>query len=288
VVAFVFFSLYNLTSFTKPTYTQVLSATEEVESTFPTLSDPQVTPELSAKSVYAVDMDSHMVLFSKNPDLKVLPASTTKIVTALVALDYYYPEMVLTVGNMQVEGQTMGLVEGEEITFEDLLYGLLIFSANDAAEVMAQNYPGGRDLFVSAMNIKAGKLGLANTHFTNPTGFDGESQYSTARDLVAVSSYALKDDFFKRVVATTEWEAKSIDGNIVHQLVNINELIGEVDGVLGVKTGWTQNAQENLVTYVFRDGRKIMIALLGSQDRFGETRQLIDWIFASYTWGNSS
>lgn len=249
-------------------------------------------PTLSAQAVLAVDMDSGVTLFEKNADETLLPASTTKIVTALVALDAYKESDVLTIKGVQVEGQKMGLVKGEKLKVEDLLYGLLIYSANDAAEELAANYcvPNtteklcGRNYFIAAMNEKAKELNLTNTHFENPVGLDGKTHVSTARDLVRAAKIAMQDKRFSQIVATTKYLAKSEDGKIVHNLKNINELVGTVDGVLGVKTGWTENARENLVTYIKRDNKKVMIALLGSQDRFGETKELIDWIFSSYEW----
>ena len=102
--------------------------------------------------------------------------------------------------------------------------------------------------------------------------------------MVRAASYGINKPFFSEVVATTDKIVTSIDGEVVHNLTNINELVGEVDGVMGVKTGWTENAQENLVTYINRDDRQIMIALLGSKDRFKETEQLIDWLFDNYKW----
>lgn len=250
----------------------------------PLLSDNSSQPILTASSVFANDIDSGLTLFEKNAETPILPASTTKIVTALVAMDYYLLDDVLTVGKISVTGQKMRLVEGEMIAAKDLLYGLLIFSANDAAEVLAENYPGGRDEFISSMNRKAKKVNLSNTSFTNPTGLDGGDHYSTAKDLVRAASYGIQQPFFAEVVATAEKVVTSIDGKFVHNLTNINELVGEVDGVLGVKTGWTENAQENLITYINRDDKRIMIALLGSEDRFNETKQLINWIFESYRW----
>ena len=187
-------------------------------------------------------------------------------------------------GYVKVEGQKMGLVSGEEIMFSDLLSGLLIYSANDAAEVLASNYPGGRELFIDLMNKKVKDLGLTNTHFGNPTGLDNGEQYTTTRDLIVVSKYAMKNPVFAELVGTKEKVVKSIDGKYSHKLININKLLGNVDGVTGVKTGWTENARENLVTEVSRDGKKIMIVVLGSSDRFGETTELINWIYGNYTW----
>jgi D-alanyl-D-alanine carboxypeptidase len=254
-------------------------------SAIPELKEDSASfPVISAQSVLAVDIDSGTTLYEKNPDLLLLPASTTKIVTALVAMDYYNNDAILTVNGVSVDGQKMGLVTGEKIKVQDLLNGLLIYSANDAAEVLAANYPGGRDAFIAAMNLKAKELNLLNTNFTNPSGLETANHFSTARDLVRVAKYAMQNPSFAQVVATKESVVKSTDGKISHRLANINELIGKVDGVLGVKTGWTENARENLVTYIKRDDKRIMIALLGSQDRFGETEELIGWIFDNYEW----
>lgn len=250
----------------------------------PVLSETSSFPVLSAQAALAIDGDSSVTLYEKNPDSRLFPASTTKIVTALVAMDYYQPDTVLTVGKVRVEGQKMGLREGEEITVGNLLYGLLVYSANDAAEILAQNYPGGRDGFIFAMNAKAKELTLTNSLFRNPAGLDGSDQVTTARDLIRVSTVAMKNPYFAEIVGTKEKNVQSVDGKIKHKLTNINELLGVVEGVKGVKTGWTESARENLVTYIERDGHKVMIALLGSQDRFGETKELIDWIFKNYTW----
>jgi D-alanyl-D-alanine carboxypeptidase (penicillin-binding protein 5/6) len=242
-------------------------------------------PVLSAQGALAIDLNSGVTLFEKNPDTPLLPASTTKIITALVALDAYKLDQVLTVGKgVAVTGQKMGLFVGEQITFENLLNGLLVFSANDAAETLAQDYPGGYDAFINAMNAKAQSLSLTNTHFDNPVGLDAGDQYTTARDLVRASEVAMRNPEFAKVVGTESVSFTDVTGKTKYNLKNINELLGSVPGVLGIKTGWTENSKENLVTYIERDGHKIIIAVLGSEDRFGETKTLIDWIFTNYNW----
>lgn len=253
-------------------------------SDLPVLNDGASYPVVSAQSVMAVDLVSGVTLYEKDPNRALLPASTTKIVTSLVALDTYELDQVLKVGQLNVVGQKMGLVTGEEIRFVDLLKGLLIYSGNDAAEVLANNHPGGRDLFIGLMNKKAKDLGLTNTHFSNPTGLDNGAQYTTTRDLVVVAKYAMKNEVFAQIVKTETEIVKSVDGRFTHRLTNINRLLGDVRGVLGVKTGWTENARENLVTFVDRDGRQIMLVVLGSSDRFGETKELIEWVYSNYSW----
>lgn len=262
----------------------VVVAEEKSYPPIPVLNNSLPFPILSSQGVLVVDLESGINLYEKNPDKVLLPASTTKIVTALVALDSYPLEQVLTVPGGKVVGQKMGLYAGEQMKFEDLLYGLLVYSANDAAETLAYNFPQGYDAFILAMNTKAKELNMANSTFQNPVGLDGPSQATTARDLVRVSEVAMRNPEFLKIVGTKYIEVSDITGKTKHRLKNINELLGVVPGVMGVKTGWTENARENLVTYLERDGHKIMIAVLGSQDRFGETKELINWVFSNYTW----
>lgn len=255
----------------------------------PVLSESVGFPILSAQGVLAYDVDSGVTLYEKNPEKPLLPASTTKIMTALVALDAYPLDKVITIGQeVKVDGQKMGLVAGSEMSVESLLYGLLVYSANDAALVLSNNYEGGEEAFIQTMNKKALELGLKNTNFVNPVGLDGEAQRSTARDMVLLSSVAMKNPEFAKIVATKKTTVETVDGKYIYPLTNINELLGKVDGVLGVKTGWTEGARENLVTYVERDDKRIILAVLGSQDRFGETKELIDWIYSNYKWKNIS
>lgn len=290
ILTFVFISSTSLAiSGTSQFFNQLLEqSTGKASKVFPPL--PVIPsgisfPILSAQGALAVDLDSGISLYEKNSDAALLPASTTKIITALVALDMYLPDQVLTVGkNVKVDGQKMGLFAGEQMRFEELLYGLLVYSANDAAETLAYNYPGGYRAFVDVMNSKAVELSMVNTHFDNPVGLDGDGQHSTAKDLVRASEVAMRNPEFAKIVGTKQVVVKDETGKYAYNLRNINELLGSVPGVLGVKTGWTENARENLVTYIERDGHRIMIAVLGSQDRFGETKELIDWIFTSYKW----
>ena len=241
-------------------------------------------PVLSAQSVIVLDLDSNTSLYEKNPDLSLLPASITKLVTALVALESFDLNAVFTFNGQFIDGQKMGLVRGESVKVIDLVNALLVYSANDAAYLLAENYPGGVEGFVLAMNKKASDLGAVNTHFENPTGFDGGNHKTTARDLVLIAKAALENPEIKAIVRKKEINIESADGKIKHHLVSTNKLLGEVDGVLGLKTGWTENARENLITYYEKDDHRLLFILLGSQDRFGETKELIDWINSSYNW----
>ncbi|OGM81244.1 hypothetical protein A2393_03215 [Candidatus Woesebacteria bacterium RIFOXYB1_FULL_41_13] len=256
-----------------------------LKSELSTFLESNVFPILSAQGAIAVDLNSGVNLYEKNPDATLLPASTTKIVTALVALDTYSLDQVLTVPyGINVDGQKMGLYIGEQMRVEDLLYGLLVYSANDAAMALAINFPGGYESFIAAMNEKATNLSMTNSHFENPVGLDGANQRTTVKDLLRASEVAMKNPQFAKFVGTKYVSLTDAGGGKKYNLKNLNILLDEVPGVMGVKTGWTENARENLVTYIERDGKKIIVVILGSQDRFGETKELIDWIFASYEW----
>lgn len=251
------------------------------------------SPALSAYSAIVLDYDSRVVMYGKNEKVWLLPASTVKIMTALVSLDHYQDlEEVITVRDASDAGQDMQLVAGERIRVKDLLYGLLVSSANDAALILAQNFPGGEENFVKAMNQKASQLNLLDTYFANPTGLDSSSNgeilsdysYTTAYDLARLAAWALKNPVFSQIISTPEITVSDVDGKIKHRLFTINELLGKVEGLKGVKTGWTEDAGQCFVSFTQRNGRSIITAILNSQDRFGETVKLIDWAFTNHEW----
>lgn len=241
------------------------------------------SPEISATAVLVQDLSSDFTLFVKDPDKRVPIASTTKLMTALVAVDHFKANEVLTVPDLSnAPGSSMGLKMGEKLTFRSLLYGMLLNSGNDAAYTIAANYPGGISAFVTAMNTKAYGMNLVNTHFDNPAGFDSANHYSSAADLGKIARLAAEDSQLARVVSTKETTVSSIDKNDIHILKNLNKLLG-LPGVLGMKTGTTPEAKENLVGLIERDNHKILTVVLGSNDRFGETEKLIDWAFSNFT-----
>ncbi len=241
-------------------------------------------PSFSAVAVLAQDLESGQVLFEKNNHQRLLPASTTKVMTALVALSYYKPNDILAVSaDDLVGGSTMGLSAGEELSFQSLLTGMLINSGNDAASAIASNYPGGVSSFVTAMNEKAQELGLNDTHFQNPVGFDDPQQYSSAADLAKLAGIAISNPQIASIVDTKATTVSNIDGTKEHTLRNVNELLGQ-NGVIGIKTGSTAGAGENLIGLVERGGHKVLTVMLDSTDRFGETAKLMDWVYQNFTW----
>jgi len=242
-------------------------------------------PPFSAKAVFVKDLTTDTILYQKDARLPLPIASTTKIMTAIVSSEYFKPNSVLKVKiGATVAGSKVGLVAGEDLSFRSLLYGMLLSSGNDAAYTLAENYPGGVFGFVLAMNKKAALLHLPNTHFDNPAGFDSPNHFSSAQDLSIITEQALTNTTLTRIFATKETSIVSLDKKYTYQLANLNKLLTQVKGVLGVKTGYTQEAKENLVTYVARDGHQILTVLLGSNDRFGESTKLIEWVYENFTW----
>ncbi|MBI2019184.1 D-alanyl-D-alanine carboxypeptidase [Candidatus Daviesbacteria bacterium] len=251
----------------------------------PPISKNLPVPSFSARAVLIKDLGTGSALFQKDVNISYPIASTTKIITALVANEYFKQNSVLTVGkSAAMPGSKVGLYQGEDLSFRSLLYGMLLNSGNDAAFALAENYPGGVLGFVSAMNKKVMDLELKNTHFDNPAGFDSPKHYSSAADLAVITEEALKDSTLARIFATKETNIVSLDKKYTHQLFNLNRLLSDVKGVLGVKTGTTEGAKENLVTLVERDGHKVLLVLLGSDSRFAETTKLIDWTYSNFDW----
>lgn len=263
------------------------------EDVSPTLPPPPPFPQkttnisapfVSAQGVLVMDIPSGVILYQKNPNVRFSPASTTKIVTALVAFDYFKLDDMLEVRSVDKNEATMGLVTGEKLTLESLLYGLLVKSANDAALTIAENYPAGVKGFVSAMNEKAKSLGLKDTHFQNPMGFDDTNHYTTAAELGKLARLALKNPILAKIVATRSITVSDVTYTYFHELRNINQLLGNIPGVAGIKTGFTENAEECLIALIKRNDTQVLVVILKSRDRFGETASLIDWVYRNHAW----
>ncbi|PIR99078.1 hypothetical protein COT87_01400 [Candidatus Collierbacteria bacterium CG10_big_fil_rev_8_21_14_0_10_44_9] len=249
-------------------------------------SDGTKIPYHSARAVVIQDVESKTILYSKNPDMLTLPASITKIMTALVALDYWSDlDTIIEVKNEdRAIGQTIKLERGEQITIKNILYGLLVHSGNDAALALAENFPGGYHGFVSAMNQKAKELHLDHTTFKNPSGVEQYGHSTTARDLAVLAAYAMQNTIIAQMAQTKRIVITDITSSISHDLETTNELLGVIPGMIGLKTGWTTNAGECLVSFVERDGHQIVVVVLGSLDRFGDSIALINWAYAHHNW----
>ncbi len=237
-------------------------------------------PEILAKAALVYDLTIDKTLFAKNSQDKLPMASLTKIITAIVALENKRADDKYIVSEKDLVGEdSMGLTTGEVLSQEELIYGLMLPSGNDAAEVLASNYPFGRERFVKAMNDKAKSLGVMNTHFTNPTGLEGDgNQYTTVYDLLVITRYALSNfPLFRQVVSTPYYTIDQTKRHKAFYLENETNLLTTYPGVKGVKTGYTPEADLCLVTYLDYEGHKIIGVLLGSNNRRLEMSELLDY-----------
>ena len=236
-------------------------------------------PEISAKSALVYDLTTNKIIFEKNPKEKLPMASLTKIMTSIIVLENYKREEKFKVRKENLVGEnTMGLSSGEVLTVEELLYGLILPSGNDAAEVLSSNYMGGRKNFIKAMNNKARSIGALDTSFTNPTGLEGDGdQYSTVFDLLVITKYAMQFPLFRKAASTFEYNIEYSQDHKSFYLQNETNLLTSYPGVLGVKTGYTPEAGFCLVTYLDYEGHEIIGIILGSEKRREEMKQLLDY-----------
>lgn len=245
----------------------------------PYVDDTIQIPYTSALSYLVIDASSFTPVLWKQEHTPRLPASTVKMATALVAYQNYPLEKQLTVKTTIDEEVLMGLVPGDKVTALNLLYGTLVSSANDAAYTLAENDPLGVDAFVSKMNTLAKSLNMKDTHFTNPIGFDNAKQISTAFDLALLAQRFSNVPLLMNIVSTRQITPSNTTYTRWYPLTNINQLVGTVPGVGGIKTGYTDDAGENLVTYYRAQGtHPFIIVVLGSEDRFGDTQLLLQYL----------
>lgn len=239
--------------------------------------------DFTAQGAVVMDSDSKIILMEKNPEKRFSMASTTKIMTALVGLEHYKLDDILTVQSTFTEGATVGLTAGEHLRFIDVLYAMLLPSGNDAATAIAQNYPSGEAAFVAAMNDKAAELSLPNTHFADPTGLTDRGDYTTAYELARLASVAIKNDTLSQVVSTKTKIIANLDNTKIYTLYNLNILLGKY-GVVGVKTGFTPEAGGILVTEKNDQGHRTIIVVMKSEDRFADTEKLLSLLEGNITY----
>ncbi len=229
---------------------------------------------VSAQGAVVLDGDSGQVLFEQNGD-EILPmASTTKIMTALVAIEMGDLDRVYQVKDAytRTEGSSMYLKPGEKLTIRETLYGLLLMSGNDAALAIAGEC-GGTEIFVAAMNQKAEELGLINTHFENPSGLDAETHHTTARELAKLAAYAMKNPQFAEIVGT-----KNYTGN-GRSMVNHNKLLQLYPDAVGIKTGFTKKCGRCLVSAARRNGRTLICVTLNDPNDWQDHMDLYESCF---------
>lgn len=242
---------------------------------------------LNSRSCIVLDRQSRYILYGKNEKNKVKMASTTKIMTAIVVIENTDLNKTVEISKKSAStgGSRLGLKTGDKITINDLLYGLMLRSGNDAAVALAENISGSVSDFAILMNNKAKELGLKNTNFETPHGLDSDNHYTTAYELALLTDYALKNPTFSKIVGTKNYTI-NING-YPKNLSNTNELLGNLNGVYGVKTGFTNGANRCLVTACKRGNMDIICVVLGADTKNFRTQdsvKLIEYAFNTYTY----
>lgn len=239
-------------------------------------------PSVSAEGAVLVDGSSRRVLYEKNSDKRLYPASTTKIMTALVTLETLDElglgpdsKVIVPVEAAGVEGSSLYLKAGEKLSLEELLYGLMLQSGNDSAEAIAVCVGGTREAFVEKMNMKAEQLGCRGTHFVNPSGLFDENHYTTAGDLAVIAAEAMEREDFREIVGAQKWASEETD----RSFVNKNKTVFNYEGGNGVKIGFTKKSGRTLVASAERDGTELIAVVLRDGNWFNDAYALMDYGF---------
>ncbi len=250
----------------------------------PSTGDKPKAPRVTAKAAILVDMDTGTVLYSRNVDKRLEMASTTKIMTAILILESLSLDQKVKVpaAAVGVAGSTIGLLRGETLTVKQLLYALLVPSANDAAVTLAVAEAGSVKAFVAKMNARAKEMGLTNTHFVNGSGLHAENHYSSAKDIAKLASFAMQDPVFRRIVSTREYTLPHAGGVANRVIKTSNELLRDFNWVNGIKTGSTPWAGYCLVSSATKNGLTLISVVLGAKDqdtREAESKALLTYGF---------
>ncbi len=241
-------------------------------------------PDVHAQGAVLIEASSGAVLLDVDAHRRLPMASTTKIMTALVALENCDPQKEVRISDraIDVEGSSVYLQSGEVLTMEQLLYALLLESANDAAEAIAIEVAGDVASFADLMNETAARLGLSDTHFTNPHGLDDPEHYSSAYDLAMLTRYALTNPEFARIVSTYKTTIPLAGDDGVRVLINHNKMLKYYDGTIGVKTGYTKRCGRCLVSAAVRDGVTMIAVTLSAPNDWQDHTAMLDYGFALY------
>lgn len=250
-----------------------------------TASNVSELPKTNSRRYIVYDRISKSMIIGKNEDVKSAMASTTKIMTSIVILEKADLDEMVTVSAKAggTGGSRLGLKRGDKASVRDLLYGLMLRSGNDAAVALAEHVGGSVKGFAELMNEKAIELGLTNTHFVTPHGLDDANHYTTALELAKLTDYAMDNETFAKIVGTKS--TTIYINNQSRQINNTNELLGVLNGVVGVKTGFTNNAGRCLVTETKRNNMDIITIVLGAdtkKDRTKDSVNLIEYTFSKY------
>lgn len=277
--------------FTTIVYADIETDDEEInlneieQEIIQTSSDTTSEPDINSRAAIVIDRNSKTILYGKAETEQRKMASTTKIMTAIIVIENCNLSDVVTVSKKAAStgGSVLGIKTGDKISVRDLLYGLMLKSGNDTAVALAEHVGGSIEGFADMMNQKAQELGLTNTHFVTPHGLDNDDHYTTAYELALLTDYALENETFANYVATTNYTV-TING-YSKTINNTNELLGHLDGVYGVKTGFTNGANRCLVTACKRGDLDIICVVLGADTkkfRTQDSMKLIEYCFDNY------
>jgi D-alanyl-D-alanine carboxypeptidase (penicillin-binding protein 5/6) len=241
-------------------------------------------PALKARGAMVIDLDANNPVYQLNAHARLAPASLTKVITTLVALDAMRLDQVVTVpasiNQLPWDSTRMGLRVGEQLTVRELLYGLFLNSGNDAAITLAEAVMP-RAVFVDRMNAKAAALGMTDTHFVNPIGLDDPAHFTSAADLAIAATVLIdRDPELAAIASTSRITLPATATHHAYPLYNLNDLIRTYPGATGLKTGWTGHAGGCLIATATRDSRHLMVVVLGSPSVFKEAAALLDYGFA--------
>ncbi len=247
------------------------------------VDDQQAPPVISAQNAILIEANSGEVLYEKNAEKKAYPASITKIVTALIAIENGDPNKKAKISENAagVEGSSIYLEKGELISLQDLIYGLMLRSGNDAAIAISEEIGGSTEDFVAMMNKRVKELGAANTNFTNPNGLHNPEHYTTAKDMAIISREAMKNAEFKQIASAKSWVTDRGDGKY-NYFYNKNKVVYQYEGGTGIKIGYTKAAGRTLVASSERNGMELICVVMNAPDWFQDTFKLMDYAYNQY------
>ncbi|OKZ74815.1 MAG: hypothetical protein BHW00_03530 [Clostridium sp. 26_22] len=282
---FIFISMFVYVSFADDIDNETIDVSTELNSFTDTSTETIKEPDVNSRACVVIDRKTNSVLFGKNENTKKKMASTTKIMTATIIIEKCNLSDTIEISKKAAGtgGSRLGLKTGDKITVLDLLYGLMLRSGNDAAVALAEYAGGDINGFAELMNAKALELGLTNTHFETPHGLDSNEHYTTAYELAILSNYALNNPTFAKIVGTKNYTI-TINGS-PKALSNTNELLGNMEGVYGIKTGFTNGANRCLVTACKRNNIDIICVVLGADTkkfRTIDSIKLINYVFNNF------
>lgn len=285
LILFVFIIQLATFSFCDDIDQETIDVNSEIESSSNLSTKSISPPDINSRACVVIDRNSNTIIYGKNENTKRKMASTTKIMTATIIIENCDLKNTIEVSKKAAStgGSRLGLKSGDKITIFDLLYGLMLCSGNDCAVALAEYCSGSIDEFSKLMNKKAEELGLNNTHFVTPHGLDADQHYTTAYELALLSNYALNNATFKNIVGTKNYTV-TINGS-PKNISNTNELLGSLNGIYGIKTGFTNGANRCLVTACKRDDMDIICVVLGADTkkfRTSDSIKLIEYTFQNF------